>query len=683
MACAILGILYAFFLYSKDKKLVEFSKPLVAFLAFIRAFLVTILAALLLAPLIAYQTKRIEKPEVLILQDNSESIALSKDSSLVRSKFQEQLGELQDKLSEKYEVRSLLFDESLRPMDSVPDYSGKLTSFQNLFEAIEQGYQNGNLGALVLASDGLYNQGLNPLYISAAKQVPIYGIALGDSASRMDLSIQDLRNNELSYLGNRFPIEIDILAKKAQAKKSRVKVLKNGKVLWEESFELRKQQEVLSFSASIEAKEAGLQRFDVVVESLDQEANTENNRKSFYVDVLDGRLNVLLLAAAPHPDLAAIKEAILKNKNYQVKSELIKNFKGDLKQYNLVILHQLPTATYPIAKLIAELKQEKIGSWFILGPQTLLNRYNQLNTAVKVQRKGNAFNEVQADFNTAFPLFNLTEEELTLIKQFPPLQAPLADYELAQQAYPHFYQKIGRVSTQDPLLCFQQIDGNKTASLLAQGIWKWRMANYQMRSNHEVFDKLISKIVQFLALRADKSYFRLNHAQAFYENESITFEAQLFNQSYELVNEAELNIQLSDENGKEYDFTFSRNQNAYTLEIPSLPVGNYNYEAKVSLGGNNYAEKGEFSVKELQLEAAQTIANHNLMYQLSQESGGKLFYPNQLQELEDNLLQNKELVEQVYYEEKYEEFIELKWLFFVFLTLVSLEWFLRKRNGAF
>jgi len=683
LACAILGILYAFLLYRKDKKLAEFSKGLITFLAVTRALLVAILSALLLAPLIAYQSKRVEKPEVLILQDNSESILLNKDSAFIKTALQDQLSALREKLSEDYEVRSLLFDESLRPMDSVPNYSGKLTSFQNLFEEIEQRYQNGNLGALVLASDGLYNQGLDPLYISATKQVPIYSIALGDSASRMDLRIQDLRHNELSYLGNRFPLEIEVLAKKAQGRKSMIKVLHDGEVLWQETLKPDKQQQVVEFSTSLEAEEVGLQRFDVTVEPLEGEDNTANNTKSFYVDVLDGRQNILLLAAAPHPDLAAIKEAILKNKNYQVESELIQNFEGDLKQYNLVILHQLPSAAYQINELLTELRKEKIGSFYILGPQTSLSQYNLQETAVKVQPKGNAFNEVQADFNTAFPLFNLLEEELSLIKQFPPLQAPLANYELAQQAYPMFFQKIGRVSTQDPLISFREIEGYKTASLVAQGLWKWRMSNYQMRSNHEVFDQLISKIVQFLALKADKSYFRINHDQAFYENEAIVFEAQLFNQSYELVNEAELNIQLSDENGKEYDFTFSRNQNAYSLEIPSLSVGNYKYVAKVNFGGNTYTEKGEFNIKELQLEAAQTIANHNLMYQLSEESGGKLFYPEQIQQLGDSLLLNKELVDQVYYEEKYEEFIELKWVFFVFLTLVSLEWFLRKRNGAY
>ncbi len=38
-----------------------------------------------------------------------------------------------------------------------------------------------NLGAVVLAGDGIYNQGVEPLFAASGLSVPIYTIALGDT----------------------------------------------------------------------------------------------------------------------------------------------------------------------------------------------------------------------------------------------------------------------------------------------------------------------------------------------------------------------------------------------------------------------------------------------------------------------------------------------------------------------
>lgn len=683
LLCALLGALYAFVLYRNDSKLAEFSTVLISFLAVLRGVLVCLLASLLLAPLILYQTKKIEKPKVIIAQDVSESILLNKDSLYYQDSLPLLLDGLRANLDDDFEVYHYFFDQDLRKADSFATYSGQITNFDVLFEGIEERYSNRNMGAVVLLSDGIYNQGSNPIYQLQSGNYPIYSVALGDTSFHLDFRVQDVAHNEVAYLGNDFPINIKVLAQKANGEKTNIKLIRNKKVIWENLVQASRENEVLEFQVNVEAKQTGVQRYEIVVEPLEKEQNTKNNVKSIYIDVLDGRQKILLLAEAPHPDIAAIKSALSKNKNYEVKSVLAKDFDGKVENYNLLILHQLPSKEFQIKNWLRKAEQEQISTFFILGKKNDLSSYNQEYTAISLTSKMTDFNEVLPLVNTAFPLFSLSEKQEKELKAYPPLLLPFGKYMLEPQSFTLMNQKIGNVNTETPFFAFREVDGQKTASFIGEGIWRWRLANFEAFKGHQSFDELFSKTVQYLALKADKSYFRINHTKQFLENEQIVIEAQLYNKSYELINEPEVNILIVDSEGVDYPYLFSRTDESYLLNLKSLPVGNYTYEAKTIHGGKEYKEIGEFSVAAIELEASQTIANHNLLFRLSEESNGALVFPNQIKDLSEQIKKRTDLSSISFHEDKIEEVIKLKWIFFCLLSLLSLEWFLRKRNGAY
>ena len=51
---------------------------------------------------------------------------------------------------------------------------------------------------VVLSSDGLYNQGSNPLFHKIAKSVPFYTIPLGDTSVLKDVRITEIHYNEIN-----------------------------------------------------------------------------------------------------------------------------------------------------------------------------------------------------------------------------------------------------------------------------------------------------------------------------------------------------------------------------------------------------------------------------------------------------------------------------------------------------
>ena len=110
-----------------------------------------------------------------------------------------------------------------------------------------------------------------------------------------------------------------------------------------------------------------------------------------------------------------------------------------------------------------------------------------------------------------------------------------------------------------------------------------------------------------------------------------------------------------------------------------LPEGKYSFLAKVN--GSEMSKRGGFDVKAIQLEQLHTVANHKLLFQLSNNSGGKLFYLNQLDEVATTINQSKDNYTSISVAEKLKGIINIPWILLLLLALISFEWFIRKYNG--
>ena len=70
-----------------------------------------------------------------------------------------------------------------------------------------------------------------------------------------------------------------------------------------------------------------MNKYTVVVEKVSNEVTTINNKLDIFVDVKDTRQKVLLVANAPHPDIAAIRAELEHNTLYDFTFVLASNYK--------------------------------------------------------------------------------------------------------------------------------------------------------------------------------------------------------------------------------------------------------------------------------------------------------------------------------------------------------------------
>lgn len=681
LLCILAGVAYAGLLYFRDKGN-DFSSTTTKILAALRGVSITLIAFLLLSPMLKSTSRYTEKPIVLLALDNSGSIALGKDSSFYKNEFVAKYRKLADELAKKYEVQAYTFGDKIS-RGVTPDFTEKQTNMEALFNEIRDRYSNRNLAALILASDGIYNQGTDPLYVSDNAPYSIYTVAMGDTLQQKDIKISRVNYNRIAFLGNDFPVEITVSAFKCAGTQSKIAVSSGDQQLYSENFTIQQPLFSKTFKTKLTATKTGMQRYRITVPTVAGEVSTANNYQDIFVEVLDSRQKILLLQASPHPDVAALKQAIEKNRNYTVDDFMLSDFKGSIASYSLLILHQVPSLSDVGFQVTSQLKTLPVPVLYIVGSQSNIPAYNSMMTGLQIQQSLNSFNEATAVLNPDFSLFSLGADVEQIIPEFPPLTVPFSQYKPGTAAQVLLYQKIGKVNTHIPLILFNQGVDRKSATITGEGIWRWRLANYVKAGNQEAFDELFSKIIQYLAVKEDKSQFRVILKNSFTENEAVEIDAELYNDSYQLVNEPDVNIVITDENKKIFPFAFTRTSNAYYLNAGSLPPGDYSYKATTSFAGKAFQKSGMFTVMSLNVESMNTVANHVLLNNMAVRHKGKMVYPDQMDDIMKLLDARDDLKTVAYTQKRYTDLVSFLPVLLLLLMLLSAEWFIRKRNGSY
>ncbi len=674
--CLILGFGFAWLLYQKSN--ID-DKNIKVILFATRFIIIGVLAFLLLSPLLKSIKQRLEKPLIIIAQDASASIAFAKDKGFDTLKYHQDFNKLVSNLSANYEVKTLNFGDGVN-LDFNFKQNLKQTDFSQLFQYIKDQYTNQNIGALIFASDGIYNRGTNPIADAKRQLFPIYTIALGDTIPKKDLIVSPINYNNLVYLGNDHEIEIPVSAFKAKGLNSSLKIITNDGQSKNIALSIDKDNWYKTFKINIETRKKGIQKIIITANLIKDELTIENNTQTIFVEVLDGKEKILILADAPHPDISAIKQAIESNKNYEVKLAFADDLPKDITNYGLIIFHNLPSTSHPVNQIFDQ--TSKKSKWFIIGNQTNTSALSQKQNLLNISGN-NASQEYSAFLNPEFTAFSLSEESKNRLHSLAPLTSSFGNYSLKSAGSVLFNQQIGNLKTNAPLLAFGNDTGVKTAILTGEGIWRWRIEDFEKNENHIAFDELISKSVQYLSAKDDQRKFRVYPAKAkFADNEPIILNAELYDDAYNLNNQPDVSIDLRGKSGKKYSFQFTKAGKSYQLNAGFLPADEYTFEAKTKLGKSIFTVNGQFLIEQLNIELMQTTANHQLLFNMANTSGGQMVEPKNLLSLE-NLIPNNEKVKTISYEEKsYDALINLKWIFALIMLLLSVEWFLRKRNGA-
>lgn len=679
--CFLFAFALSFFLYRKDSKFKEIQKWKIYLMFIFRFLTISIISFLLLSPLIKYNSTKIEKPILVFAQDNSKSIVLNKDSAFYKNQYLQKIDSLKALIADKYNFVEYAFGDDIEKSDSIK-FNKSNTDISKAINKISEFYYDRNVGALIIASDGIYNQGQNPAYVKNLN-FPVYSILLGDTNRYADVSIKNVMYNKLAFINNNFPIKVDFLAKKLKGKEIVLNVYNKDQKVFSTKKRIKNNNEFSSVDFMLKSNKKGLQHYKIEIKPVETEVNIKNNYSDAVIDIIDSKQKILIVENSPNPDISAILKSLNTNINFDVKLLTSIDNSVDVSSYNLIILHQLPSQNNSVVRVLKTSVIKKIPILFIIGEQTDLNKLKKLNIGFNFTQKSNSFDNASPILNKDFDKFSTDFIDKDLISDFSPLNVPFGDYNIQDNSNVLFKQKIGTVTTNKPLITFLSTDNTKYCFINGLGIWRWRMTTYLQKQNFNEFDELINKIVKYLALKVSKNKFDIDINNFYYDNSQIEISAQVYNSSFELENTNDVNIEIYDSNNKVFKYKFSKIDNFYKLNLGTLPRGDYKYKAYTSINGKTIENEGKFVVFSLNLEEQNTIADYGVMSNISDKNKGKIYFAKDLLKLIDDIKSNDNIKPIEKQNETLNSLINLKLLFFIIILFITLEWFYRKYLGSY
>jgi hypothetical protein len=681
IAFIVASIGISLLLYFRNKANSELTKTQQRILMTLRFLSFFLIAFLLLSPFIRNLKKITQNPFIVVAFDNSSSMTMGDDSTELANSISDTKDEIISELSGNFEVINYSFGEELSSNNL--SFTDKKSDYSQMITSVVNNNFNQNIGALIVAGDGIYNRGKNPVNLLDEVGFPIYTIGFGDTTVVSDARIQNVRTNRTAFSGNKFPVELDVLFSKIRNRALKLSIIHNNEELKSVMITPPNDNYFISKEFILEATEPGLQHYTAKIESNENERNTDNNTANFVINILENKQKILILSDGAHPDIGAIKNTLDQQKSYDVSVFTEEPYPNDLKDFNLLILNQLPTSGFSVAEIERKAASARIPVLYIVGSKTFIPQFNILAQGTEIKPLAGSGEEAQPVLNPNFASFKLSEDFKELLPKFPPLMVNFADYILDEGFTPLFYQKLKNIETGKPLMATGKSDGRKIGYIFGEGIWRWRLFDYYQNQSHQHFNEFINQLVQYLALRENEDNFIIDHQPVYAETDDVIFTAEVYNDAYEKVSGPEINIVLTNSNNEEFRFTFDVQGENYYLNTGHLPVGDYTFEAEVELGDKQFTEEGQFTIVAVNLENVVTRANHNTLYQLASLSGGEFFLPGNTRELIDELTSGNKLKAVSHYQEMINELLNLKGLFFVLLFLLSVEWFLRKYWGVY
>jgi hypothetical protein len=669
-AAGISFLLY--FRNSQNSGLTNYQKVFLVGMRFLSLFLIFLF---LLSPLIERIKKIRQLPILAVAFDNSQSV------QPYISSFSQFKQSLQDRFSDDYQLEFWSFGEKTEKTESITG-TDRRSNYGQLLKTLKNNYINKNIGAMIVLGDGIYNQGQNPENLTSGLRFPVYSLGVGDTTHRTDAWIRNVKTNKVAFLKNKFPVEIELKFSNLKDQIASIEIENDQKQIYSSSVSIVSDDDFKLELVNLEATKPGLQHYKIKLRTFDGEANLKNNEYEFVIQILENKLRILMLSDGPHPDLGAIRNSVSELENYEIKLLTGNIIPDSLSSYSLIILNQLPSQKNVASSLITQIKTSRIPVLFLIGPNSLLEQINSLDLGIKISASNNT-EEVQALFQNNFSLFTLSENTKETLSGSPPLVAPFGSTELSTMIQSLANQSIRNIQTNKTMIAFGTDKGRKFGFILGEGLWRWRLNDFQANGTHEAFNEFIQKIIQYLSLKQNEDNFNVYYPALFQETDQIELTAELYNDSYELTNTPDVSITIKNDSLHEFNYQFDRINDYYRLNAGNMIPGDYTFEAVTQLGNQHFIEKGNFSIVKNDIEIQNTSADFGVLYHISAETGGQFYNYDNYGTLLDAIGQNKQITVQQHQQTIQNEWINLKLLFFILVVLLGIEWFFRKYWGIY
>lgn len=660
---------------------------------------------LLFEPIVRLIDREEKKAVLAVLVDNSQSLLMTSSTDSTAVPVRERIRTLLDHLpaaARDAEIQMFSFDSGLNArtldLDSLA-FDGSRTNISRALEQLRERSGAENMRGAVLLSDGQYNTGRNPLYVAERYAVPIYTAVLGDTALHRDVQVRRVTTNDIAYVETELPVQVGLRADGYGGEPVTVTILQDGRALSSKSVDLPAGSSEITVDLSVTPENEGLHRYSVAVSRLDGEATYRNNVESFTVRVLHTKRTVLMLAAAPSPDVSSTRQLLAAIPTFEVDTYVQKSrgvfYEGQLPpldEYDVVVMAGYPGRAAAPEEMQRVRSAAEAGTplFFLFDRNTHIQFVDEQFSDVLPafpDRIRTGF--VEASFAPtpdagAHPVMSIPDASPDMWLRLPPLVYSQTRWRPSPDARVLARTQVRGVDLDDPLLVIRRRTQSRSAALLGAGTWRWRNVSEDMSPVGDLWSTLFSNTMEWLSAREEDQPVRVVPVRdLFGGGEIVELTGQVYDESLNPVSDATVAVSVTSPDGTVRPYVMQPIGNGrYTLDAGTFPEGTYSFEAEAQREDRSIGQdEGSFAVGALTLEFKETRANAALMRQIAQRSGGNLIDPDKMETFTSGLAASGAFAPVVVETEREIE-LRRRYIFLaIVIVLLSTEWFIRKRSG--
>jgi len=727
IGCTVLVAILAVWAYARARVDASFVRRYG--LAMLRLSAIGLIAIVLLRP-VALKTKDApdERAQLSVVIDATGSMDTADMGEASRAAYVAELLEensamFERQLSDTYDVEFYTFGDTVRAQPlralttGIPIGGRKTDVGAALFDVSGRTSDRPNAGVLLL-SDGRENvtsTARQAARMLKAQQIPVWTTTIGTAAETKDVYVTARLNQDFLVVDQPAALHATVTQSGYADWYADVSLFREDEFVSRQQVMMRGSNSRVTFP--LVESEKGSLRYRVEVKPLDGEADTGNNSRTVFTQVVDEKHRVLYVEAKPYWDSKFMLRTLQQDPQLDVTSVFqlgpekifavssgakgeegamvtrgvaLPRTRRELYAYDCVILGRDVDSLFSAEDLrrLKDFVAERGGSLVFARGQAYARPEDDegLSALEPVTWDQEAIRDIRlglTEEGKRSPVFSFGSGQPAdlILRELPEMVSVTRVKDERALSVVLAKGATGEPEGEIAAIAHQRYGKGKVMSIGATGMWRWAFLPEDLESYDDVYAKFWGQMIRWLVADSDflpgqDISFRVDR-HAYDEGDTVGFVVRT-----KFVDETdyEPRIVVTAPDGSERDILPTSAEDLAALYSASfLPEQEGEYRAVLHNNvGTPEQEELRFTVYTDSIENRFVAADPDLMSAIADTTGGAAIEPSDIGQLPELLAEFQQLTHE---EEDPVDVWDRLALFFAIIGLLSLEWFLRRRSG--